>query len=108
MVQANEPGSLYFVSSSLTVTNASEVLAATASGKAFLAIQNMAGDVVLPSSLTVPSVSLDGRYDLIAVDRANNLSMGMVGWLTVDNTAPVLSITTPDNQVVNQDTFTLS
>ncbi len=68
----------------------------------------MAGNVTLPSSLVIPALSLDGRYDIIAVDRANNLSMGMVGWLTVDNTAPVLSITTPNNQVVNQDTFSLS
>lgn len=77
-------------------------------GQAFLGATDMAGNVTLPSSLVVPALSLDGRYDIIAVDRANNLSMGMVGWLTVDNTAPALAIITPDNQVVNQDFFTLS
>ncbi len=68
----------------------------------------MAGNVTLPSSLVVPALSQDGVYNLIVVDRANNISMGMVGWLTVDNTAPALTIITADNQVLNQDTFTLS
>lgn len=107
-VQADEPGSLYFVSSTLTITGAAQITTAVGAGQAFLGVTDMAGNVTLPSSLVVPALTTDGLYNIIAVDRANNLSMGMVGWLTVDNTAPSLTITTPDNQIVNQDTFTLS
>ena len=107
-VQADEPGSIYFVSSSLTIANITEITTAVTAGKAFLGATDMVGNVALPSTLTVPTLSLDGVYNIVAVDRANNLSMTMSGWLTIDNTAPVLSIATLDNQVVNQNTFTLS
>ena len=90
------------------MTSAPEITSAVTAGQAFLAVQDMTENVTLPSSITVPVLNLDGRYDVIAVDRVNNLSMAMVGWLTVDNTAPVLTIATPNNQVVNQDMFTLS
>lgn len=107
-VQADEPGSIYFISSTIAPTTAGQITTAIGAGQAFLGVTDMAGNVTLPSSLVVPALTTDGLYNIIAVDRANNLSMAMVGWLTVDNTAPSLVIITPDNQVVNQDTFTLS
>lgn len=107
-LRADEPGTIYFVSSALTITGATQIANAVALGQAFSGATDMAGNVTLPSSLVLPALSVDGVYNVIAVDRSDNLSMGMVGWLTVDNTAPVLSITTPNNRIVNQDTFSLS
>ncbi len=44
-------------------------------------------------TITVPAGVVDGVYDIVAVDAANNISATVSGWLTVDNTAPAVSMT---------------
>ncbi len=52
-VQADEPGSLYFVSSTLgIISNTTELTSAVALGQAFLAATDVVGNVTLPSSLS--------------------------------------------------------
>lgn len=46
-----------------------------------------------PYTVTLPAGLVDGVYDIVAVDAANNISATIAGWLTVDNTNPTATIT---------------
>lgn len=46
-----------------------------------------------PYTITVPAGMVDGTYDIVGVDAANNISTTITGWLTIDNTAPTISTT---------------
>lgn len=67
-LRADEPGTIYFVSSTLTITGAVQIANAVALGQAFSGATNMAGNITLPSSLVLPPLSVDGVYNIIAVD----------------------------------------
>lgn len=59
-------------------------------------------------TVTVPVGPVDSAYDFVAVDASGNVSGRMLGWLTVDNTAPLLVIGTPSGQTVHAVSMTVT
>lgn len=104
-VSSNEDGTIYAVASGAVVTLPSDITAAMAAHDAFV-VTSAVKDAVY--TVTVPVAVNDGAYDFVAVDPSGNVSGRMLGWLTVDNTAPVLVIGTPSGQSVHAVSMTVT
>ena len=46
-----------------------------------------------PYQATLPAGLIDGAYDAVAIDTIGNTSAPLTSWLTVDNTAPTITVT---------------
>jgi hypothetical protein len=85
-VQSNEPGNIYLVKNGVAATTQAQIDAAITANNAFL---GQASAAMNTAYTVTPAASLNnGVYDIYAVDNAGNVSTGVGGWLTVDNTAP--------------------
>ncbi|MFB0964802.1 MAG: Ig-like domain-containing protein, partial [Patescibacteria group bacterium] len=104
-VSSNEDGVIYAVASGTVVTTPSDITSAIAAHDAFI-VTNSVKDAVY--TVTVPVGVNDGAYDFVAVDPSGNVSGRMLGWLTVDNTAPLLVIGTPSGQSVHAVAMTVT
>lgn len=91
-VQSTEAGNIYLVKHLEAATTQTGIDTAVDAHKAFLAKGGAAANT--PYTVTLVAGLLDGLYDLVAVDVAGNVSMIVGGWLTVDNTKPVVSAPT--------------
>jgi hypothetical protein len=105
--QSSKAGTLYLVSSTVTVSNAASlVAAATASTTA--AAAGMAGTAMsaivssINTNTTISTAGLgDGTYHVYAVDAAGNVSAASTNAVILDSTAPLLnSATVNGNQLV--------
>lgn len=76
------------------------------SGNAFLGKANAITDT--PYTFTIPAGINDGSYGAVAVDTFNNVSGYHVTGLTIDNTAPIVTIGTANGQTVNTTSFLVS
>jgi hypothetical protein len=104
-VASNEDGMVYAVASGTLVSTPAGITAAIGAGTAFsisAAVRNVAYTV------TVPVGPVDGAYDFVAVDTSGNVSNRMLGWLTVDNTPPLLVLGTPSGQTVHAVSMTVT
>ncbi|MFY0599042.1 MAG: Ig-like domain-containing protein [Cyclobacteriaceae bacterium] len=102
-VQSTEAGAIYLVLNGVSATSQSEIDAAILANNAFLGEGSAtAGN---PFTVTPGGALNDGVYDIYAVDAAGNVSVGVGGWLTVDNTSPsafsINSATSLTNTVVS-------
>lgn len=102
----DEPGSIYFVLSGSVANTQSQINALLLSGNAFLGINAAAADTLY--SFTIPSGIVDGDYGAVAVDSFGNVSGYHTTGITIDNTAPLVTITTTDNQTVSGTTLLVS
>lgn len=103
-VQSNEDGEIYLVLTGTTANTVGDLASAVAASTAFLGQSAVIADV--PYTITVAAGVQDGLYNVVAVDGYTNVSAAFPGWLTVDNTAPTVVISTaPQN--VNTSTITI-
>lgn len=91
-VSINEDGTIYLVLSGTTISNESDLINAVANNNAFIWKNNALS--YIQYTITVPGSISDWLYNFIAVDDYHNVSQAIPGWLTVDNTAPVVNIST--------------
>ncbi len=103
-VQINEDGYIYLVLSWTLANTESDVATAIANWDAFIwaSPANNHSDY----TITVANWIKDGQYNFVAIDQYHNVSQAIPGWLTVDNTAPIVSIGTP-TQSVSTPTITI-
>lgn len=104
-VSSNEDGTIYAVASGVVVTTPSDIIGAITSHDAFVVSSALKDSVY---TVTVPVGVNDGAYDFVAVDPSGNVSSPMLGWLTVDNTPPLLVIGTPSGQTVHAVSITVT
>ncbi|MFZ2959071.1 MAG: hypothetical protein WA705_19460 [Candidatus Ozemobacteraceae bacterium] len=105
-VQSTKAGNIYFVKAGEAATTQAEINTAVAANKAFLGKSSATGNTPYTATLTAGLV--DGLYDLVAVDTVGNVSAVVGGWLTVDNTAPVVSAPTSVAQTLKSGDVTTS
>lgn len=105
-VSSDENGSIYAVASGVTISTLSDITAAVVANNAFTVATTVIADVSY--TVTVPVGVNDGAYNFYAVDASNNVSNGALGWLTVDNTPPLLVLTTPSGQTVHMVSMTVT
>lgn len=104
-VSSNEDGTIYAVASGVVVATPSDIITAITANDAF-SVSSALKDSVY--TVTVPVGVNDGAYDFVAVDPSGNVSSPMLGWLTVDNTPPLLVIGTPSGQTVHAVSMTVT
>lgn len=102
-VEINEDWTIYLVLSWTTVNTELDITSAIANHEAFIWKNNALSHSQY--NITVPSWILDWVYNFVAVDDYSNVSQALPGWLTVDNTAPILNIitqstTTKDSEIL--------
>ncbi|MBP7634689.1 hypothetical protein KBA41_11015 [Candidatus Ozemobacteraceae bacterium] len=91
-VRSSEAGSIYFVKNGVAAATPAQIAVAVAANLAFAAKTGAVANTPYP--VTLPLTLVEGLYDLVAVDTAGNVSAIVGGWLTVDNTKPVVSAPT--------------
>ncbi len=104
-VASSEDGTIYAVASGTVVSTPSDITSAMVAGEAFVvssAVKNVEYVVTIPVGI------VDGPYDFVAVDASGNVSGAMLGWLAVDNTPPLLVISTPSGQTVHAVSMTVT
>ncbi|NLI79630.1 MAG: hypothetical protein GX442_24700, partial [Candidatus Riflebacteria bacterium] len=89
-VQSNEQGNIYLVLNLEPAATQAEIDAAILANKAFLGATVVFPDT--PYTVTLPGGLVDGTYDIVGVDGEGNVSTIVPGWLIVDNTAPVATL----------------
>ncbi|EKE28433.1 MAG: hypothetical protein ACD_3C00059G0001 [uncultured bacterium (gcode 4)] len=104
-VQINEDWAIYMVLSWSVITTELDIANAIWNKTAF--IVSSPANSNTDYTVTVPVWALDWMYDFIAVDEYHNVSQIIPGWLTVDNTAPIVNISTP-TQIVNSDSISIN
>jgi hypothetical protein len=104
-VQSNENSVIYLVASGTIVTTASQLNTAVINGHAFVGVSNAQKNT--PYTFTVAHGVGDGAYNIVAIDGYNNVSQVLNGWLTIDNTAPIVTIGTP-TQTTTEDQITIT
>ncbi len=102
----DENGSIYFVQSGSTVATTGDLTALLLSGQAFLGKANALADV--PYTFTIPAGVQDGHYDAIAIDASSNISGIHATGITIDNTPPLLTISTASGQTTNSGSFDIA
>lgn len=102
----DEPGTIYLVLSGSVANIQSQINTLLLSGNAFLGINSAIADTLY--SFTIPSGIADGNYGVVAVDSFGNVSGYHTTGITIDNTAPIVTITTIDNQTVSGTTLLVS
>ncbi|MDD2487137.1 MAG: Ig-like domain-containing protein [Candidatus Gracilibacteria bacterium] len=103
-VSIDEDGDIYLVLTGTTVSTVAELNAAVANGSGFVIRSVLAGSI---NTITVPNGISDGLYNIIGSDPNDNVSQSVPGWLTVDNTAPIVNITT-QSQTINTATINIA
>jgi hypothetical protein len=88
-MQINEVGTLYLVKNGLAINSPSDLQTAITNNQAFIAAADVAADTA--QYARVPAGLEEALYDVIGVDKAGLLSNRVIGWLTADNTKPVVS-----------------
>ncbi len=91
-VESNEAGDIYLVLTSETITDLSSLTTSLGNDNAF--IGRSSAVAATPYTVTLAADLNDGVYDIYSVDAVGNVSLGVGGWLTVDNTAPTASAPT--------------
>ena len=86
-VESTEPGTVYLVSSGVSVTNVASITGAADSAWN----QVMVGAANTSVSLSAAGLS-DGSYVAYAVDAAGNLSVVSLATVTIDSTPPVVTL----------------
>ena len=86
-VESTETGTAYLVNTSITVTNLVSITSAA----------NSVWNQVTISAVSTPTLLsatglVDGTYKVYAADSANNVSAASVGTVTIDSTAPELTL----------------
>ncbi len=89
-VQSTETGTAYLVSTTVTVTNVASI-----TGAANSAWNQVTISAVNTATLLSASGLSDGTYKVYAADSANNLSAASTGTVTIDSTAPSVTLATP-------------
>ncbi|MBF0499345.1 MAG: hypothetical protein HQM09_04395 [Candidatus Riflebacteria bacterium] len=88
-VQSNKAGDIYLVRTGELAGTQTQINTAVVANKAFPGKTGaVAGTAYL---VTIPIGLVDGLYDIVAVDSVGNVASIASGWLTVDNTAPIVS-----------------
>ncbi len=89
-----------------TVANTvADLTAAVATHTAFVGQAAAVADV--PYTITVAPGVQSGLYNIVAIDGYTNVSPALPGWLTVDNIAPTVTISTA-SQTVNVANITIA
>ncbi|MFZ9773125.1 MAG: InlB B-repeat-containing protein, partial [Ilumatobacteraceae bacterium] len=86
-VESTETGSAYLVNTSITVTNLVSITSAANSVWNQVTISAVGTPTLLSATGLV-----DGTYKVYAADSANNLSAASTGTITIDSTAPTLTL----------------
>lgn len=102
----DENGSIYFVLSGTTVNTATDITNAILSGSAFLGQSNAVEATTY--AFGIPAGMIDGPYNAVALDAAGNVSAPHPTAITIDNTAPSLSLNIVSGIITNQATFVLT
>lgn len=79
--------------SGTTANTVNQLNTAVTAGNAFVGMPNAVKNT--PYTITVANGIADGLYNIVAIDGYNNVSQAIPGWLTADNTAPIVTIGTP-------------
>lgn len=108
LLKLNEPGILALVKEGTAVSNLTELLNVLAAGKGVPVGSDFSHAYASSGAITVPANAEDGKYDLVSIDRFDNVSMAMSGFLTVDGTKPILAINSANYQRINTDIFTVT
>ena len=88
-VQSMEDGNIYLIKTGTSATTLAKITSAISANSGFLG--RGSASAATPYIITVAAGLLEGVYDIVSVDVAGNVSTPVAGWLTVDNTAPVIS-----------------
>lgn len=96
-IQSNEDGDIYLILSGALANTTSDITTAIVGNQAFVGKLNALKNT--PYTVSVAAGVPDGLYNIVAVDAYSNVSQAVPGWLTVDNTAPVVTIVTPAHTV---------
>lgn len=102
-VKTNENGYIYLVKHLTASATQAQLLAAVAANNAFV-ITAIASTIY---TVTVPTTVNDGLYDIVAVDKAWNISAALGGWLTVKN-PPTIACATCTSQTYTQSGLSVS
>ncbi len=101
----DEFGEIYFVQSGSTVNTLGGITNLITSHQAFLGRANAASGVGY--TFTIPAGVLDGNYRAVAVDASGNVSGLHTTGITIDNTLPLLTLTTL-NQTTSGSTILIT
>lgn len=104
-VEINEDWEIYMVLTWTTVNNSVDIATAISNNQAFIAKTNALSHISY--TVQVPVGIVDWKYNIVAMDQYNNITSIYNWWLTVDNTPPVVTITTPA-QIVNTNTIVIN
>lgn len=94
-VAMSEAGTIHLVKTNEPSATIAQVAAAEAAKRGFVARADAEAQVAYAVTVPARGEVEDGVYDIVAVDRAGNVSDPLSGWLTVDNTTPRVAGVSP-------------
>jgi len=96
-VQIDKAGDIYIVKNGNTPTTQSAIDALVTAKNAAKVVTGATAATPYTFDIPLAANINDGAYNFVAVSTVGNISDPFTGWLTIDNTAPVITVTSAAN-----------